>query len=232
MFQTDYPSALQDIIEWDVKNWSTSLDFWLKQSSINLVNGNGLELGSRNGGLSLWLALKGCQVVCSDIKGPTEKAKALHESYGISQSIQYHTIDATSIPYDDHSFDVVVFKSMLGGVGAFNNKEAQRKAMKEIYRVLKPHGELFFAENLVASPIHKALRKRFVRWGEGWRYPSIDEMNELLSDFSQVYSITTGFIASFGRNETQRSLLSSVDQVFHRLVPDHWKYIMIGVAKK
>lgn len=232
MLQSDDSTAVHDIIEWDVKNWSTSLDFWLKQSSLNLTNGKGLELGSRNGGLSLWLALKGCQVVCSDIHGPTEKAKQLHESYGISDRIQYSNIDATSIPYDDHTFDVVVFKSILGGVGAFNNLEAQKKAMKEIHRVLKPNGELFFAENLLASPIHMALRKRFVRWGGEWRYITIDEMNEFLSDFSQVYSITNGFIASFGRNETQRNILSSVDQMFHRFVPDNWKYIMIGVAKK
>lgn len=226
------PTTLQDIIEWDVKNWSPSLDFWLKKSSLNLRNGNGLELGSRNGGLSLWLAMHGCSVVCSDLDGPTEKAKNLHQSYGISHLVEYKNINATEIPYEDHSFDVVAFKSILGGVGSFDNKEAQIRAIKEIHRVLKPGGELFFAENLVASPLHKALRRKFVTWGDRWRYPSIEEFNEFLQEFSQVHSISSGFIASFGRNESQRNVLASVDQVFHRFVPDNWKYIMIGVAKK
>jgi len=36
---------------------------------------NGLELGGRQGGLSLWLALKGKTVVCSDLKDVKETAQ-------------------------------------------------------------------------------------------------------------------------------------------------------------
>ncbi len=221
-----------DIIEWDIKNWSTSLDFWNQKSSLNLKNGYALELGGRNGGISLWLAAKGCRVVCSDLTGPTDHARTLHDSYGVSHLIEYNNVDATDIPYEDDSFEVVTFKSVLGGVGSHNNKEAQRQAMKEIHRVLKPGGELLFAENLAASPIHKVLRKKFVSWGKKWRYPSIHEMNEFLEDFSQVHHLTRGFMGSFGRTERQRNLLASVDSVFHRMIPEQWKYIMMGVAKK
>lgn len=232
MGQLTVQPVIEDIIEWDVKNWGSSLDFWNQKTSLNLENGYALELGSRNGGISLWLATKGCRVVCSDLSGPTEHARTLHDSYGVSHLIEYNNIDATDIPYDDNSFEVVTFKSVLGGVGSYNNKYAQKKAIKEIHRVLKPGGELFFAENLAASPFHQVLRKKFVNWGDRWRYPTIYEMNEFMEDFSEVHHMTKGFMASFGRTESQRNLLASVDKVFHRMIPEQWKYIMVGVAKK
>lgn len=226
-------AVISDIIEWDVKSWSTSLKFWLKESTLNMENSKGLEIGSRNGGLSLWLAMQGCHVICSDINGPTEKARELHNRYGLSNMIEYSNIDATDIPFDDNSFDVVVFKSVLGSIGHDNNKEAQAKAMEEIYRVLKPNGELFFAENLCASPLHKVLRENFVSWGRVWRYVSIDEMCEFLKRFSFKKYITTGFLAALGRSEGQRRALCTIDRLLaNRFVPDRWKYIIVGVARK
>lgn len=53
-----------------------------------------------------------------------------------------------------------------------------------------------------------------------------------MEDFSEVHHMTKGFMASFGRTESQRNLLASVDKVFHRMIPEQWKYIMVGVAKK
>lgn len=224
---------LEDIIEWDIRHWSKSLNYWREKSSVSLENSNGLEIGSRNGGLSLWLASHGCNVVCSDIDGPTEIAREIHKKHGVSERIQYMSVNATEIPYDDQTFDIVVFKSVLGGVGANNNKTAQVKALKEIYRVLKPGGELFFAENLTASPIHQILRKRYVNWGNTWRYIAIQEMEELLEDFNEKEYFSTGFFSNLGRTEKQRHLLAVMDDLLiNRLVPSKWKYILIGVAKK
>ncbi|WP_139904503.1 class I SAM-dependent methyltransferase [Clostridium thermarum] len=225
--------AVSDIIEWDVKNWSTALDYWLKESLQNLSTCTALEIGSRNGGLSLWLAMQGCRVICSDLEGPTDKAKELHQKYGVQDLIEYRSVDATDIPLEDNSIDLVVFKSVLGGIGYGNNKEAQIKAINEMYRVLKPGGELFFAENLIASPIHKALRKRFVNWGNSWRYPSISEIKEFLYNFSCVYYLTTGFLGTLGRSESQRNILGNIDSIFsNRIIPERWRYIVVGVARK
>ncbi|KPU45632.1 glycine/sarcosine/dimethylglycine N-methyltransferase [Oxobacter pfennigii] len=230
---TKYDTEIADIIEWDIKSWSPSLDFWTKESSRDFSCANALEIGSRNGGLSLWLAKQGCRVVCSDVNGPTEKARELHAKYRLNDLIEYSNIDATSIPYEDDYFDIIVFKSVLGGIGYNDNKEAQIKAVKEIYRVLKPGGELFFAENLTASPFHKVLRDKFVRWGSTWRYVSIDEIKEFLGGFSHSKYLTTGFLAALGRSEGQRGILSTLDRIFlNKIVPDKWKYIIIGVAKK
>jgi SAM-dependent methyltransferase len=225
--------AVSDVIEWDVKNWSAALDYWVKKSIQNISNCTALEIGSRNGGLSLWLAMQGCKVICSDLAGPTDKAKELHQRYGIQDSVDYTSVNATEIPMDDNSLDLVVFKSVLGGIGYGNNIEAQIRAVNEMYRVLKPGGELFFAENLIASPIHKALRKRFVNWGDSWRYPSIFEIKEFLCNFSCVNYLTTGFLGNLGRSEGQRNLLGSIDSIFsNHIVPERWRYIVVGVARK
>jgi ubiquinone/menaquinone biosynthesis C-methylase UbiE len=224
---------LKDIIEWDIRNWSKSLNYWLKESTLDLVNSTALEIGSRNGGLSLWLAKQGCKVTCSDVTGPSDKARHLHQKHGIHHLVEYRDIDATNIPYENEAFDIVVFKSVLGGIGYNNNKEAQCKAINEIYRVLKPGGELFFAENLVASPLHVMLRKYFTNWGSTWRYPTINEIEEFLNPFSYRNYFSTGFLAALGRNERQRNILGLIDNLcVNKIAPKRWKYIAVGLAKK
>jgi hypothetical protein len=43
-----------DIVQWDVKSWSRALDYWESNIDWSKIQ-NGLELGGREGGLSLWL---------------------------------------------------------------------------------------------------------------------------------------------------------------------------------
>lgn len=220
-----------DIIQWDVKSWSKALRYWENNVEWSKVK-NGLELGGREGGLSLWLALKGINVICSDLKDVETTASALHQKHAVSTLITYEDIDASNIPYENH-FDIIVFKSIIGGIGSNDNYEIQEKVFKQIHKALKPGGKLLFAENLVASPLHRQLRKRFVKWGSSWRYVSINEMKEFLKDFSKVELKTTGMLGTFGRNERQRNFLSGVDNLLlNKVAPRAWKYIAYGVAQK
>jgi SAM-dependent methyltransferase len=220
-----------DIIQWDVKSWSEALKYWDKNIDWGNIH-TGLELGGREGGLSLWLALKGIKTICSDLHDVKTNAEPLHQSYNVTELISYQDIDATNIPYENH-FDVIVFKSIIGGIGRNNNIEMQRKTFAQIHKALKPGGKLLFAENLTASPFHQSLRKRFVRWGSSWRYITIDEMKMFLKDFTSVEIKSTGFFGLFGRNENQRNMLSSIDKfILNRITPDSWKYIVYGVAVK
>ena len=147
-----------DIIQWDVRSWSEALKYWEQHVNWSTIH-NGLELGGREGGLSLWLALKGIKTVCSDLHGVKEAASPLHQRYDVSSLITYKDIDATNIPYENH-FDVIAFKSIIGGIGRNDNIEMQKKTFSEIYKALKPGGKLLFAENLAASPLHQTLRKK------------------------------------------------------------------------
>jgi SAM-dependent methyltransferase len=221
-----------DIIEWDVNNWFNSIIFWEKYSSLDLKNCTALELGSNNGGLSLWLALNGCKVICSDVVIPTNQATQIHKKYGVDNKIKYEIIDATNIPYQG-CFDIIVFKSILGGIGRNNNIDKQINTINQIYKALKTGGKLFFAENILSSPIHQYLRKKYVNWGENWRYISVEEMKEFLKPFSGFDYITNGFLGAMGRNEFQRKFLGQIDKmIFNLIIPESWKYIMIGIAKK
>ena len=225
-------APLSDYIEWDVRNWSATIDFWRGHSTRSLAGASALEIGSRHGGLSLWLATQGAKVVCSDLNGPSERAVQQHRKRGVSDLIEYRSIDATAMHYQEE-FDIVLFKSVLGGIGGHGGRELQRTAIKEMHRALKKDGELFFAENLVASPAHQFFRRKFITWSAKWRYVSVAEMEEFLSPFSQVEFFTSGFAGAFGRNETQRNWLGRFDKIlFDHLAPNSWKYIIAGVAKK
>jgi SAM-dependent methyltransferase len=225
---------MQRYVQWDVRNWSRALDFWIETCRPSAFSGaDVLEVGSRDGGLSLWFAEQGAaRVVCSDLGGPSAAARALHADSGESDRVEYAAIDATEIGLED-AFDVVAFKSVLGGIGGAGGFTAQERAVRSMYGALRPGGVLLLAENLVASPLHRYLRRRFVPWADRWRYVTIREMHGFLAAFSQVQSRTFGFAGAFGRNERQRSSLAKVDVAgLDRVVPADWRYIIAGVATK
>jgi SAM-dependent methyltransferase len=154
-----------------------------------------LDLGARDGGLSLYLAEKGMRVVCSDLQGPTPAARTLHERYGVGDLVEYRTVNAADMPFGDGRFDVVVFKSILGGIGTSLNYAAIQAAMGEICRVLKPGGLLLFAENQRGSRFHQRARSLFVPWGNTWYYVASQELVELLSVFGSCEIRTYGFFS-------------------------------------
>ena len=229
--QTTPTELTKDIIQWDIKNWSKALHHWETKVDWSTVD-NCLELGGRQGGISLWLANKGKNVVCSDLTDVKSSAEQLHKKYNLSGKITYQDIDACNIPYENH-FDVIVFKSIIGGVGSNDNIGKQIEVFQQIFKALKPGGKLLYAENLVASPIHNQMRKRFTSWGNRWRYVSVSEMRSFLNDFKSYDLETTGVLATFGRSENQRNILAYADQyLFNHICPKNWRYISYGVAEK
>ena len=177
-------SVVSDCIQWDVHNWSKALSFWEKNVELDNKGLTCLELGSRRGGLSLWLAMKGNHVVCSDLNSPEQMASILHKKYSLPGKIEYEAIDATKIPYENH-FDIVIFKSILGGIGRSGNSNLTRIVLEGIYKSLKPGGVLLFAENLIASRMHQFFRKKVVQWGY-WNYLRLDNVEKLLTKFESV----------------------------------------------
>lgn len=222
--------TIKDIISWDVVNWSKALDYWEKNQDLTGGGLQCLELGGREGGLSLWLALKGHRVICSDLNSPEKNASQVHQAYDCKSLISYEAINATAIPYQNE-FDLVVFKSVLGGIAGQDNSLKQ-KTIEEIYKALKPGGVLLFAENMESSFLHRFFRKHFVNWGKNWNYLKTDEMPDLFSSFKSLDYISVGFLAAFGRTETQRTILGKLDRIVEKFVSPDKRYILIGVAKK
>lgn len=225
----DHP-PLADILQWDVRNWSRAIEYWDRAVDWSRVE-TCLEVGAGEGGLSLWLAAKGKHVVCSDLHNTQSKAAPHHRKYNLDSLVEYRDVDATNMPYRDH-FDIIAFKSVLGGIGQ-SGKHVQQRVIDEILKALKPGGKLLLAENLVASRLHRFLRARFVRWGRDWRYVTVAEMRGFLRNYSHVELRTTGVLGTFGRSERQRRLLGAFDQrVLNPLTPEGWQYIVYGTAQK
>ena len=221
----------KDIIEWDVHNWSQALDFWTAHVDLNTGKMECLELGGRQGGLSLWLASKGHKVVCSDLDSPEEYASKLHSKYPFADLIKYEAIDATRIPYENQ-FDLVVFKSILGGISRGGNHPRKQESVDQIYKALKPSGKLLFAETLEASSLHKYHRKKFIKWADDWNYLKYSDLAHLFHEFENVKFQTVGFFGAFGRSEGQRNFLGKIDSLLKPFLPKQKRYIVFVIAEK
>ena len=117
-----------DVIEWDITNWWRAVSFWDNVYPMDDLSGKKvLDIGGWNGGLSLYFALKGADVICSDVnENGFDRARILHKKYHVQKRISYECIDATKIPYKSY-FDNVCFKSVCGGWGRMNVMTNSRK---------------------------------------------------------------------------------------------------------
>lgn len=224
------PEHLRAYFQWEVRSWSRAMPLWTEAlSQLPAGPRTALALGERDGGLSLYLAQQGIHTVCSDLLGPTEAARELHRAHGVQALVDHEAIDALAIAKPDESFDVVIFKSMIG---ALSSKERQLQAIREMHRVLKPGGVLLFAENLSGTALHRWLRKRFVAWDSYWQYLDVRHDRDLFAPFPRITERSTGLLANLGRSEGQRDLLARLDALIAPLMPAYWRTIWYGAAFK
>lgn len=222
---------LEDILKWDVESWSETLFFWEKAVDFS-GNVKCLALGECNGGLSLWLALKGCDVICSDFENTEKIASPLHERYNLRDKIKYQDVDAVNMSYEN-TFDIIIFKSILGCIGKNENRIEQVEVFKQIHKALKPGGKLLFAENMKASPLHVVARNYLTNWGRTWRYPDCDDLNDFLKIYSKYEIYYSGFLTVFGKLKIVKDLFFAMDKIiFNHILPQNWKYIAYGIAEK
>jgi 2-polyprenyl-3-methyl-5-hydroxy-6-metoxy-1,4-benzoquinol methylase len=219
----------KDIFKWDIYNWSRATNFWESELDLKDKQFYCLDIGAGEGGMSLWLAQKGNKIICSDYGNPEKNAFPIHQKYNVTNFIRYEKIDALSIPYENR-FDLVVLKSVLGGIG---DNEKVKTAIEQIHKSLKPGGYFLFAENLKASTLHMIARKLFIRWVNEWNYLEYNFFPQTLKIFKGYHLQRFGMFGTFGRNEFQRKMLGKLDKnVFEKILPEKWCYIVAGVARK
>lgn len=223
-------ALMNDIVGWDVRTWSKAVRLWEQHVGAAPPVLRVLEVGAGPGGPSLWMHQLGHDVVCSNWENTRGQAEPLHDAHGVT-GIQYIDIDLNGeIPWTDH-FDIVVFKSVLGGLGP--NFSSQRNAMSEIHKALKPGGRLFFAENLRGTWLHRFGRSIAYRLRRAtWRFTTVDEMRDLLAQFESYEMHATGFLGVFGMSESQRRVLAGLDERGAGRVPEGWRYVAYGIATK
>jgi SAM-dependent methyltransferase len=236
---------MNDVFRWDVINWSRHIDIWedaireLRLRPAQAGEGRrpvGLEIGADwGGGLALWMASRGLDVISSHHNpvgwndwdtSYADEARRVHELYGVAERVRHAQLDVLHMP-SDSSYDVIMLKSVLGGLGPLPR---QKKAIAQIHAALREGGLFLFAENISATPIHSVLRR--IKRGQTWYYQSLSEMDHLLSVFGKVAYRTTGLLGAFGMSERQRRMLGRLDTYISRMVPNSWHYICIGAAVK
>lgn len=115
-----------------------------------------LELGCGTG--SMWVGkgdlVKKCgKLILSDFsEGMLEQTR---ETLKDLKGIEYQTIDIQNIPYEDHTFDIVIANMMLYHVPDL------QKGLREVRRVLKEGGRFYcatFGENGIMEYIYGLLK--------------------------------------------------------------------------
>jgi SAM-dependent methyltransferase len=233
-------SLLDDIIGWDVRNWSGCLFYWQPWlDKLNVKTARILVLGERNGGISLWFAKLGFDVLCTDYPLPSEQVQSLHKRWEVQDRIKYARADVFNLAYPDDWFDVVSCKSVIGGIALDYNDNAtrtlenQKLAVMEIRRVLKPGGIFLGAENLTGTGVHMWMRTIRTKGNLGWRYLKISEIQWMFDGYSECQQKAHGFLGThWFRGRGWNAPCALADGCFSKILPAHWLYISFIRARK
>jgi SAM-dependent methyltransferase len=236
----DSESLLKDIIDWDVRNWSGCLAYWLPWlEALSPKSAKVLVLGERKGGLSLWFARLGFEVLCTDYQLPGAYVPSLHQRWGVQDRVKYDRADVFDLAYPTDSFDVVACKSVIGGLSldykdaSTRSLENQKLAVLEIKRILKPAGIFLGAENLTGTGAHMYLRRLRNKGNLGWRYLGMREIQWLFDGYSECQQKAHGFLGThWFKGRGLNRLCASADACFSKILPAHWLYISFIRARK
>ena len=137
-----------------------------------------LELGCGAGRISYGLAKLGYEsIIATDFsKSMVVAASQLAESEGVNFSCK--VCDATKICFASESFDAVVFG--FNGLMQIPKEKNRRKALCEIFRVLKSGGVFIFTTHDRAVKENSFYwEAEFKQWARGCQNPVLDEFGDI-----------------------------------------------------
>lgn len=220
-----------------MSNWSQLINYWQPVLEKLPRSSKVLAIGERNGGLSLWLALMGFQVICTDINDIAEQAKQLHTRYNVADKIEYKTFDVVNDTWPAEQFDIIIAKSVIGGVKSIRSDassrtfKTQQQAVDNIHSMLKTDGYFFSAENMQGGIITRLYRKLGNRTS-GWRYLTYSELQILFSHFAIVQTKTFGILPTLFSFRVYNRIAFWINKYVLFFLPSRTKYIAFTIARK
>lgn len=228
---------IEDIIEWDVQNWSELMVYWYPILQQLPKDKKVLAIGERSGGLSLWLALLGFDVLCTDIEDISLRASILHKKYNVTDKISYHVLDVVNETGFTGEFDVIIAKSVLGGVKANRSDpntrgaDTRTKAVKNIHRMLKQDGYFFSAENIAGNQLMRSARKALGK-NRSWGYISYTELKEMFSCFNSSEIKTFAILPTLFSSAIVNNIVYRLNKFLMPFTDPSKRIIAFTVAKK
>ncbi|HLE49062.1 MAG TPA: class I SAM-dependent methyltransferase [Patescibacteria group bacterium] len=142
--EVDYKASFESV---------TSSENVFAYSKLSPVTGKKiLDIGCGMGDASLYFASKKARVTAGDISPEMIKlVKKLAKINGFTRLILAGVVNADKLPYNDKSFDIVFGNGLLHHVDP-------KKALAEVYRILRPGGTAAFIEPLAHNPIINIYR--------------------------------------------------------------------------
>lgn len=228
---------VKNIIGWDIENWAEIINVWQPILDSFPQGSKALAIGERNGGLSLWLAMIGFDVLCTDVTDISKDASVLHAKYKLKGEITYTTLDIVNGAPLQQEFDIIIAKSLLGGLktersdASTRGEFARRKAVKNINTMLKPKGFFLAAENMQGSILLQLARKA-AKKKQGWDYLKYKELPTLFSDFGTIQIKTFGILPTFFPWQPVNRVCYKLNKHLLNELPDDQKYIAVITAQK
>lgn len=147
-----------------------------------------LELGCGNGVVSKWIAKEYLGNVTGVDVDPEQIELARRDTSDVP-NIRFLKADATKLPFEDSSFEVVL------SFGVLHHIHNWQDALKEIKRVLRPKGYFVYADLVYPETITKMDSSS--SYSFGLVTINVDELNSFIkqSGFSIIHSsLTKSFV--------------------------------------
>ena len=136
------------------------------------------------------------QVVLGDINSSMLKVgrEKLH-NLGLVGNIDYVQMNAEMLPFPDNSFDVITIAFGL------RNVTDKDKALRSMYRILKPGGRLLVLE--FSKPKHEALSKAY----DFYSFNLLPTMGKLVANDSESYQYLAESIRMHPDQDTLKAMM-------------------------
>lgn len=235
--------AAKDLESWQSPN---QLDGCLIEKLGDVAGKRILEVGCGNGGLGLYLALRGAEVLSIDISSvAVQNVTEIAANCGLSHRLRAECVDALQIQSLGLEFDLICGKYILHHLEPF---EDFARAMAS---VLRPGGRGVFIENSANNPLlilarkHLAGRFWIPKHGDDYEFPFEEREARILQrEFGELvvhhpefvfFKIFSHYILRHTKALKPVEYFNAwLDELIHRRVPSihGWGYTQVLEFRK